>query len=180
MSQKVDQDLEQNIETNAKLTVETLKRVLGQDGKTEFDFRCTGCGNCCKGGGAVFFSQEDIRNIAEYLKLNSRKFAALKQEIIQYKQNGYFVHDSKEACYFLDKDNRCTIYPVRPVQCGTYPFWPSLLESKEGLDFLKTECPGTLKGKGESFSLLQTVRRVNKTHKEFLEPQENKSEPLKL
>lgn len=35
------------------------------------------------------------------------------------------------ACVFLDPGGKCSIYSVRPVQCSTYPFWPSLLESKE-------------------------------------------------
>ncbi len=35
------------------------------------------------------------------------------------------------ACIFLTPSGSCSIYDVRPVQCSTYPFWPSLLKSKE-------------------------------------------------
>ena len=35
------------------------------------------------------------------------------------------------ACIFLDPVGKCGIYDVRPVQCSTYPFWPSLVESSE-------------------------------------------------
>lgn len=35
------------------------------------------------------------------------------------------------ACIFLDPVGKCGIYDVRPVQCSTYPFWPSLLNRKE-------------------------------------------------
>lgn len=35
------------------------------------------------------------------------------------------------ACIFLDQGGQCSIYDVRPVQCSTYPFWPSLLRNKE-------------------------------------------------
>ena len=38
------------------------------------------------------------------------------------------------GCVFLDPFGQCSIYEVRPVQCHTYPFWPSLLESKEDWD----------------------------------------------
>jgi len=38
------------------------------------------------------------------------------------------------GCVFLDPFGQCSIYDVRPVQCRTYPFWPSLLESKEDWD----------------------------------------------
>ena len=32
-----------------------------------------------------------------------------------------------QDCIFL-KDKLCTIYPVRPLQCSTYPWWPSLMD----------------------------------------------------
>lgn len=36
------------------------------------------------------------------------------------------------SCIFLHPTSKqCTIYDVRPVQCYTYPFWPSLLKSVE-------------------------------------------------
>ena len=35
------------------------------------------------------------------------------------------------SCIFLDPAGQCTIYDARPVQCRTYPFWPSLLDSLE-------------------------------------------------
>ena len=35
------------------------------------------------------------------------------------------------ACILLDQWGQCSIYDVRPVQCSTYPFWPSLLKNKE-------------------------------------------------
>ena len=27
-------------------------------------------------------------------------------------------------CIFWDKRSGCTVYPARPVQCQTWPFWP--------------------------------------------------------
>jgi Fe-S-cluster containining protein len=37
---------------------------------------------------------------------------------------------SGPACIFLDRTtNHCQIYPVRPVQCRTYPFWPTVTAS---------------------------------------------------
>ena len=36
------------------------------------------------------------------------------------------------CCVFLDQEtNYCRIYEARPVQCRTYPFWPSILKSQE-------------------------------------------------
>jgi Fe-S-cluster containining protein len=38
-----------------------------------------------------------------------------------------------QACIFL-KDKACTIHPVRPRQCSTYPWWPELI-NKESWDY---------------------------------------------
>ena len=35
------------------------------------------------------------------------------------------------ACIFLDPSGKCGIYDARPIQCHTYPFWPSLLEDQD-------------------------------------------------
>lgn len=33
-----------------------------------------------------------------------------------------------QVCVFLDEaTNACSIYPVRPLQCSTYPWWPELM-----------------------------------------------------
>ena len=48
----------------------------------------------------------------------------------------YILLDNVESekgpsCVFLDPEtNFCQIYPVRPIQCSTYPFWSSLLENE--------------------------------------------------
>ena len=50
-------------------------------------------------------------------------------------------------CTFLDgRTRRCTIYPVRPAQCRTWPFWNSNLESPEAWDRAKSVCPGMGQG----------------------------------
>ena len=45
------------------------------------------------------------------------------------------------ACLFFDREkNGCGIYPVRPEQCRTFPFWPWFREHPEEVF---EECPGT-------------------------------------
>jgi Fe-S-cluster containining protein len=51
------------------------------------------------------------------------------------------------ACAFLDENNRCKIYPVRPKQCATWPFWTENLERAAWEGPVKDCCPGI--GKGE-------------------------------
>ena len=46
-------------------------------------------------------------------------------------------------CVFHDGEtNRCSIYPVRPLQCRLFPFWPVLLASRDAWDEAALTCPG--------------------------------------
>ncbi len=46
-----------------------------------------------------------------------------------------------QNCIFLKDSKLCTIYPVRPVQCSTYPWWPELLTDAAWHDEA-TRCEG--------------------------------------
>ena len=35
-------------------------------------------------------------------------------------------------CMFL-KNKRCEVYPSRPTQCRTWPFWPENMNAKPGI-----------------------------------------------
>jgi Fe-S-cluster containining protein len=50
----------------------------------------------------------------------------------------------------------CSVYEARPLQCRTYPFWPSLLESRRAWDAMG--CPGM--GKGELHSREEIERAM--------------------
>lgn len=50
-------------------------------------------------------------------------------------------------CVFYDKAGaRCSIYPVRPAQCRSFPFWAELLESESAWDAYAKRCPGMNEG----------------------------------
>jgi len=36
-----------------------------------------------------------------------------------------------DGCTFLNPIGQCSIYDVRPIQCRTYPFWPSIVKNKQ-------------------------------------------------
>ncbi len=139
---------------------------------SRFDFYCTECGNCCKGGGLVYFTASDIRGIFRHLKTGRSERKKLRKKLVQYRTNGLYVHDSPGACIFLNRSGRCDVHPVRPLQCRTFPFWPSVFENQTTLKKTKSSCPG-VGHPGESFSLLQTVRRLNRTVKDFYGLQKN-------
>src|SRR5882672_4752809 len=114
-------------------------------------FRCTRCGNCCTGPpGYVWVNDAEIASIAEFrgetveevVGLYTRKVGR-GEPSLREKPNG--------DCIFYEHGQGCTIYPVRPRQCRTWPFWDSNLESPETWQEVQEVCPGA--GKGNFFSL---------------------------
>ena len=55
-----------------------------------------------------------------------------------------------DGCPLLDADGRCTVDPVKPAQCATFPFWPELLEDPERM---RRSCEGVDHPDGELVSL---------------------------
>jgi Fe-S-cluster containining protein len=61
-------------------------------------------------------------------------------------------------CVFFDRAAGCTIYPVRPRQCRTWPFWECNTLSPENWARTATECPGC--NHGELIPIEEITRRV--------------------
>ena len=52
-------------------------------------------------------------------------------------------------CIFWEQDG-CSIYPERPLQCRSFPFWSSNLASRETWDTAAETCPGIGNGNRHS------------------------------
>jgi len=100
-------------------------------------FGCTECGRCCKMNGDVWIAPEEVGTIASHLQLEEDEFreAYTRRRIRGWACLKQSASAPGRGCVFFDEtNNQCGIYEVRPVQCSTYPFWPSLLESAEDWD----------------------------------------------
>jgi Fe-S-cluster containining protein len=52
-------------------------------------------------------------------------------------------------CVFLKMElggARCGVYAARPAQCGSFPFWPDVMESRRSWDDFALSCPGMNNG----------------------------------
>lgn len=80
------------------------------------DMQCTSCANCCKTMTPTY-KKSDIVRIASHLGLSPGAFKAtwLKRE----EESGDWVNKSA-PCPFL-KNDRCSIYEVRPKDCAEFP-----------------------------------------------------------
>jgi len=124
-------------------------------------FECTGCGNCCTGGpGYVWISEEETKRLGEYLKLTPalvlRQYTRKMDGRISLKEKRPNAKGEYD-CVFLKEvpvenaahETRriCTIYPVRPLQCRTWPFWEGNLASPEAWKAAHKRCPGVNAGR---------------------------------
>ena len=121
--------------------------------ETGLRFTCTQCGNCCTGPpGYVWFDEGEARAMADYLKVSEAEF----REEYAHKVHGRWSLNERRGpdgydCVFLEREGDgkalCSIYPVRPQQCRTWPFWKENLESERAWEGTKQVCPGADKGK---------------------------------
>ena len=77
---------------------------------------CLSCANCCKTTGPLFTST-DIKRISKFLKLSEKEFEQIY--LREDEDNDYVLKEL--PCSFLDENNRCFIYEVRPKACREYP-----------------------------------------------------------
>jgi len=78
---------------------------------------CLECAACCKTY-SPRFKTPDIKRIAKYLGV---KEGAFIDTYLKIDEEGDFVLQSS-PCAFLGKDNRCSIYDVRPSDCARFPY----------------------------------------------------------
>lgn len=115
-------------------------------------FSCTGCGRCCQTEGDVWLDANEFRSlvsslglppedvldiyaedvIAGWVKLKSKDTITAAAAVNTIDQKGILSPTTAgEQCVFLDGEGKkCTIYTARPVQCRSYPYWPSIVDSE--------------------------------------------------
>jgi Fe-S-cluster containining protein len=111
-------------------------------------FACTRCGRCCVAGGGyyVFLEEHEAEAIRHSLGLSRRWF---RRRYLRRLPDGDLVASWRDdgRCVFLDAGGECTIYPVRPVQCGTYPFWPEIVNRGRDWRRESRRCEGIDRGR---------------------------------
>ena len=100
-----------------KKTPKNLDYVMQDLHDAEFKkTNCLDCANCCKTTGPLFTSA-DIERISKYLKQKPQQFI---EKYLQVDEDSDYVLQTV-PCDFLDTDNTCVIYDVRPKACREFP-----------------------------------------------------------
>lgn len=106
-----------------------------------FAWSCRRSGNCCAiPGGVVRVDAAEVRAIAAFLGLDE---AAFRSRFVQ--PDGERLKDGLgNRCVFLQEGApaACSIHPVRPGKCASFPFWPELLTDPALAARVRRTCPG--------------------------------------
>lgn len=125
-------------------------------------FSCAGCGNCCTGGpGFVWLEDWELQRLADFLNLPVEDALARYARRIgqQVSLRELRTAQGNYDCIFLRQQpppagakgvvlpqRTCAIYPVRPLQCRTWPFWHGNLSSRAAWQRAAQRCPGMDRG----------------------------------
>lgn len=140
-------------------------------------FRCTGCGNCCKEP-LLPLTDGDVKRIAtgtgekpkDFIRWVDRHGIEMDDEpegFVELRQGKrvMVLRHTSWGCYFLGKDNRCTIYGSRPLGCRIFPF-DGTFDDKGKLKRLKliqaADCKYELDGKNDVDAIYKLDQRHEK------------------
>jgi uncharacterized protein len=101
-------------------------------------FKCLKCGDCCKGYGGTYVTDQDIEAISRFIGSDPGSFVdrycifSGNKPMLAQKSNGY--------CIFWD--GLCSIHAVKPLMCRKWPFIDSLLVDSANWLIMADSCPG--------------------------------------
>jgi Fe-S-cluster containining protein len=121
-------------------------------------FTCTMCGHCCTGEpGFVWVNEDDLAAIASFRGENREEVVA------RFTKMGHRGRTLREKlngdCVFYDREKGCTVYPARPPQCRTWPFWESNVVTPDAWKQTCDVCPGS--GQGALIPAEEITQRLN-------------------
>lgn len=88
-------------------------KALHKDAFKKID--CLDCANCCKTMSPTY-TKTDVKRIAKHLGMSYPEFF---DKWLYYEEKD--IMNRSTPCQFLRKDNKCSVYPVRPKDCSGFP-----------------------------------------------------------
>ncbi len=112
-------------------------------------FSCKRCSACCRGEpGFVFLTRDDVHRLLKRLGLDFKVFFRDYCTLVDTGTGmALSLRENRAFDCVLWGEKGCGVYEDRPVQCSTYPFWNSIVESRSSWEDESASCPGI--GNGE-------------------------------
>lgn len=132
-------------------------------------FECEHCGRCCAGPeeGYVWVTPQEIVEIARFLELPPEQVQRWYVRKVRRRFSIVEREDNKD-CIFLSADagggaeKGCLIYPVRPGQCRSWPFWPQNISNPDAWAIAGARCRGINRGKLHSLEEIERLREAGR------------------
>lgn len=128
------------VEKNPPRGLDNMAQIIDAEVWSVVD--CLSCANCCKTMTPTY-TERDIKRIAGFLKMTQDDF---KSKWLHLDKKDWV--NNKQPCQFLNlRDNKCSIYPVRPESCAGFPH----LKKRKMTDYIHVHqqnvayCPATYK-----------------------------------
>ncbi|HEY2386780.1 MAG TPA: YkgJ family cysteine cluster protein [Candidatus Binatia bacterium] len=147
-------------------------------------FRCTGCGNCCRGT-CVVVTDADVRRIVRGTGRALREFVRFvgPDDVALGARSGLWadlggrravmaLRWTRRRCVFLGADERCTIYEHRPTGCRQFPFEVTLGDDDAIADASLSrivECPHAWDGRVGARALTRVVHASESENAAYVE-----------
>ena len=99
--------------------------------KSKTKLGCDICDKCCVNRGDIKITPVNIIEISRYMQLSLHEFVEIYTEKINDQPMELVIKARGEHNRCIMNDgitSRCTIHPVRPMQCATFPLVPVDLE----------------------------------------------------
>ncbi len=104
----------------------------------------------------VWVTLKEIEAISRYLQIELEEFGKNYLRLVDNRLS--LIEMPNYDCVFL-KQGACEIYPVRPAQCRSFPFWREMLSSRERWENNTAFCPGA--GQGKTYTQQEIERIAN-------------------
>ena len=119
-------------------------------------FKCMQCGGCCTGEpGRVRFSEPEMLKLSKVLGLPPR--ATIEKYLVS--SDGYYMARELPDGRCIFYISGCIIYPARPRQCRTFPFWLKFLRNEASWGEIADSCPGI--GKGTHYTKESVLEKLD-------------------
>jgi len=123
------------------------------------NFSCVRCSDCCRHeSGFVYLSHSDLAKLCKCSNLEKSEFITMYCRWVPYETGAAALslrEKSNFDCIFWDCG--CKVYSARPVQCVTYPFWSSIMSSKDSWASAASACRGIGLEEGQGAHLNETA-----------------------
>ncbi len=146
-------------------------------------FRCTGCGNCCRGT-CVVVTDADVRRIVRGTGRAPRDFVRFvgPHDVALAARSGLWANLGRRRgvmalrwkhrrCVFLGAGDRCTVYEHRPTACRQFPFEATLADDGTiaNASLSRTvDCPHAWDGRVRARALTRVVQASERDNAAYL------------